>query len=389
MTTPEFDWLVVGAGFTGATLAERLASQLDQRVLVVDRRPHIAGNAYDGVGPDGQRLHHYGAHIFHTASDRVWAYLSRFTDWRPYQHRVLGSIDGLLVPIPFNLTSLHRLLPADRADTVEQRLVAEVGMGGRIPVLRLLEHPDPVLSSFGRFVHDKVFATYSAKQWGLRTDQLDRSVTGRVPVLVSEDDRYFQDRHQAMPADGYVALFERMLAHPNIEVALGVDHAEVAGAVRAGRTVFTGPIDAFFGHCFGALPYRSLRFEHRTLPGDRVQPVAVVNHPQAEGFTRTLEHGWLTGDHHDATVITTEWPQAHVPGETEPYYPVPRPDNRALHQRYLALAAAEAPDVVFAGRLADYKYYDMDQAVSRALLLFRSLAEAHARGERPAAPLTA
>jgi UDP-galactopyranose mutase len=371
----DFDWLVVGAGFTGATLAERLASQLDQEVLVVDRRPHIGGNAYDGPGLDGHTIHHYGAHIFHTASDRVWAYLSRFTQWRPYQHRVLGSIDGRLVPIPFNLTSLRALIPSPRSAAFEQRLVAEIGAGGKIPVLRLLEHPDPLLAGLGEFVYEKVFANYSAKQWGLRPDQLDRSVTGRVPVIASEDDRYFQDKHQAMPAGGYLAMFERMLDHPNITVMLGVDHRDLAGQLDVGRTVFSGPIDEYFDGCYGPLPYRSLRFEHEHVDVEHVQSVAVVNYPNDYEYTRILEHKWLTGVASPSTVITREWPQAHVPGATEPYYPGPREDNRALHARYLELAQETAPDVVFAGRLADYRYYDMDQAVSRALLVFRKLAE--------------
>jgi UDP-galactopyranose mutase len=376
------DWLVVGAGFTGATLAERLASQFDQRVLVVDRRDHVAGNAFDGPGPGGQSIHHYGAHIFHTTSNRVWDYLSQFTSWRPYEHRVLGSIDGTLVPIPFNLTSLHALIPASRAVAIEQQLVAEIGYGGTIPVLKLLEHEDPLLSGLGHFVYEKVFANYSAKQWGLRADQLDRSVTGRVPVVVSHDDRYFHDRHQAMPAEGYVALFERMLAHPNIDVLLNTDHRDIRGQVGHMRTVFTGPIDEYFGHCYGALPYRSLEFRHQETPVEFAQPVAVVNYPNEGGFTRILEHKYLTGQTGPTTVLTTEWPRDHVPGTNDPYYPVPRPENRALHARYLDRAGDTDPDVVFAGRLADYKYYNMDQAVSRALLVFRKLSPA-ARRFRP------
>jgi len=367
------DWLVVGAGFTGTTLAERLASQFDQRVLVVDRRDHIAGNAFDGPGLGGQPIHHYGAHIFHTTSDRVWRYLSQFTSWRPYEHRVLGSIDGTLVPVPFNLTSLHALVPEARAWAIEERLLVEIGYGGTIPVLKLLEHPDPLLSGLGEFVYEKVFAHYSAKQWGLRPDQLDRSVTGRVPVVVSHDDRYFHDRHQAMPADGYTAMFERMLAHPNIDVLLNTDHRDIVGQVRHLRTVFTGPIDEYFDHCYGALPYRSLEFRHEQRPVEFAQPVAVVNYPNEEGFTRILEHKHLTGMAGDATVLTTEWPRDHVPGRNDPYYPVPRQENRALHARYLELAGDSVPEVIFAGRLADYKYYDMDQAVSRALLVFRKL----------------
>lgn len=369
-----YDFLVVGAGFTGATLAERLASQLGLRVLVIDRRSHIAGNAYDGVDTSGLRLHRYGAHIFHTSSDTVWDYLSGFTGWRAYEHRVLGVIDDKLVPIPFNLTSLHALFPSREAARLEERLVELVGMETKVPVLRLLEHPDPELAELGDYVYRNVFMNYTAKQWGMLPEQLDRTVTGRVPIHVSYDDRYFQDRHQAMPSAGYLALFERMLDHPNIDVELGVDLETVSGSVDARQTIFTGPIDDLFGACYGHLPYRSLRFEHEICDVERALPAAVVNHPNAEGFTRVLEHKWLTGETGPNTVLTTEWPQEHVPGRTEPFYPVPNEANRALHERYKTLAAEEQPDVVFAGRLADYRYYDMDQAVLRALLLFRELA---------------
>ena len=387
MSAPRADWLVVGAGFTGATLAERLASQANQRVLVVDRRPHLAGNAYDGPGNEGLHLHHYGAHIFHTSSEKVWTYLSTFTDWRPYEHRVLGDVDGVLVPIPFNLTSLHRLFPGRQAKAIERALRAEVGSDGRVPVLRLLEHPDPVLASFARYVHDAVFANYSAKQWGLQTEELDRSVTGRVPIVVSHDDRYFRDAHQGLPADGYVRLFERMLDHPNIEIRLGVEHRDVDADIRDGQTIFTGPIDEYFDHCFGSLPYRSLRFHHSIVPVGRALPAAVVNYPAAPGFTRLLEHTQLTGEVSSRTVITSEWPEEYVAGRNEPYYPIPRPESRALHHRYRVLAVTKAPNVVFAGRLADYRYYNMDQAVSRALLVFRSLASGRSAESVPALAL--
>ena len=383
----DYDWLVVGAGFTGAVLAERIAKELDQRVLVIDRRPHPAGNAFDGVidGTDSGEIHHYGAHIFHTVSDKVWNYLSQFTRWRPYEHRVLGMVDGKLIPIPFNLTSLHRLLPESKADAIEQRLLAEVGPDAKVPILRLMEHTDPMLRGLGELVYEKIFANYTAKQWGLGLDELDRSVGGRVPVVVSHDDRYFHDRHQAMPAEGYAKLFERLLDHPNISVELGVDYGSVvssggalgAGTLDAGAvkpTIYTGPIDEYFGYCYGPLPYRSLRFEHYREDVDYALPVAVVNHPAAEGYTRVIEHKHLTCIPSAGTVLTREWPEEYVVGRNDPYYPIMREDNRLLHARYLDLAAREAPHMHFAGRLADYKYYNMDQAVSRALLLFRQIA---------------
>lgn len=363
-----YDWVVVGAGLTGATLAERLARALDQRVLVVDRRPHVAGNAHDVVDEHGLLLHRYGAHIFHTQSARVWHYLSRFTDWRPYRHRVLGEVDGALVPIPFNLTTLRTLVPADRAAPMERQLVDLVGAGKRIPVLKLLDHPDPHLRELGEFVYDRIFAAYSAKQWGCRPEELDRAVTGRVPVVVSTENTYFNDAYQGIPVDGYTAMVDRMLDHRRITIAVGTDYTAVAD--RADRVAFTGPIDELLGHRFGPLPYRSLRFETVYHEQEYAQPVAVLNYPDDRPSTRSLEHKHLTGQHHPGTVVTWEYPQEHVPGRTEPYYPLPTAASREAYKAYRSLAEADSR-FLFAGRLADYRYYNMDQAVNRALVLFR------------------
>ncbi len=375
MTAVRYDWLVVGAGLSGATLAERIASQLDQRVLVVDRRPHLAGNVYDEVDPEtGIRVHRYGPHIFHTASDTVWDYLSGFTEWLPYTHRVLGRVDGKLVPIPCNLNTLRALLPEERAEKLEKRLVDEVGYGARVPVLTLLEHEDAELQRLGEFVYEKFFLHYNLKQWGLRPEEIDRSVSGRVPVVVSEDDRYFRDAHQAIPAQGYTALVAAMLDHPNIDVELGVDGHEVARQVAHDRMIWTGPIDAYFGHSHGDLPYRSLRFEYEVRPGpDHFQPVAQVNHPGPEdAFTRCVEHAHFEGAAVPrGTVLTREFPEAHRRGENEPYYPVLRPDSHERFRSYATEAAALGDRVIFSGRLADFRYYDMDQAVAHALQAFR------------------
>lgn len=365
-----YDWVVVGAGLTGATFAERLASQAGARVLVIDRRPHVAGNAHDFHDRDGILVHAYGAHIFHTTSERVWAYLSGFTRWRPYVHRVIGSVDGRLVPIPFNLTTLHALLP-QQADRLERCLLEKVGPGGTIPVLRLLEEEDPELRTLGEFVYEKIFVHYSAKQWGLRPEELDRSVTGRIPIVVSHDDRYFHERHQGIPLDGYTAMVQRMLDHPGITVETGVDFRDLKHR-GAARTLYTGPVDELFDFRHGPLPYRSLRFESTTHHKPFVQPAAVINFPDERPYTRTLEHKHLTGQIHSGTVVTTEFPQAHRPGQTEPYYPVPTRESRAQYQAYAALVQMEFPGMLLAGRLADYRYYNMDQAVNRALTLFRT-----------------
>ena len=366
-----FDWLVVGAGLTGATLAERLADAGQQRVLVIDRRPHLAGNAFDCRHQSGVMMHNYGVHIFHTTSARVWAYLSQFTTWRPYEHRVLGSVDGQLVPVPFNLRTLRALLPPAKASELEGILIDTAGWDGRIPVLRLLEHEDTRLRELGELVWDKIFAGYSSKQWGMRPEDLDRSVTGRVPILVSEDDRYFQDPYQGIPTDGYTAMVARMLDHPNIEVELGTELSAVRRRVTFDRMVYTGPLDELFDYRFGPLPYRSLRFEHRRYNTEFKQAAGQINYPNDHDYTRTLEHKHLTGQKHRYTVVTTEWPEAYEPGRNEPYYPVPAADTRAHYQRYRDLAEANSPGMILAGRLADYRYYNMDQAVNRALTLFR------------------
>lgn len=357
-----FDCLVVGAGFSGAVAAERLASA-GQRVLVVDRREHIGGNAHDRPDRHGVLVHPYGPHIFHTNSDRVWDYLSRFTTWRPYQHRVLAEIDGHLVPVPFNLDSLTALFPAAAAARLQRLLIAEFGYGARVPVLKLRRHAEPALQELGEFVYEKVFLGYTTKMWGLTPEELSPAVTARVPVAVSHDDRYFQDRHQAMPAEGYTALFARLLDHPNIIVRTGVDYLLERHRLPARRIVYTGPIDAYFDYCHGRLPYRSLRFEHSHYPEtNRWQATATINFPDHRPYTRITEFRQLTGQAHSGSSIVTEYPQA----EGAPYYPIPHPDCEALYQRYKRLAERER-DILFLGRLATYRYYNMDQVVAAAL----------------------
>jgi len=370
-----YDWLVVGAGLTGATLAERLATQAGRRVLVIDRRRHVGGNAFDAPDDQGTLVHRYGAHIFHTSSARVVRYLSGFTTWRPYEHRVLAEVDGQLVPVPFNLTALERLAPPGQAVRMTDALVAAYGADARVPVLNLLDHADPLVRAAGELAYEKVFLHYTAKQWNRRPEELERAVTGRVPVVVGRDDRYFTDTFQAIPTDGYTAMVTRMLGQPGITVATDTPYEQLCGsAVRWRRVIFTGPIDSFFDHCFGALPYRSLRFEHERVEGGRVQPVAVVNHPNDHDYTRVLEHAHFGPDRPlAATTLTREYPLPHVPGVTEPYYPVPCEESRVAYERYRAAAAGLTEPVVFAGRLARYRYFDMDQAVNQALVAFRGL----------------
>ncbi|MGI3779008.1 MAG: UDP-galactopyranose mutase [Janthinobacterium lividum] len=366
-----YDWLVVGAGFAGAVLAERLASQRDERVLVIDRRPHVAGNAFDHLDEAGVLVHRYGPHIFHTNSDAVFAHLSRFTEWRPYEHRVLGEVDGMRVPIPINLDTINTLYGLSlTSDELEGWFAARAE-----PVAEIRTSEDVVVSRVGRELYEKFFQGYTRKQWALDPSELDRAVTARVPVRSNRDDRYFTDTHQAMPLHGYTAMFERMLDHPNITVRTSTDYADVLGRVEFRRLVWTGPVDEFFGHRYGRLPYRSLRFRHETLDQERFQPVGTVNFPQTEDFTRVSEYKHLTGQVHPRTSVTYEYPTA----DGDPYYPIPRPENQALYKRYEALADA-TPDTFFVGRLATYRYLNMDQVVGQSLATFARLDAALPRG---------
>lgn len=369
-----FDWLIVGAGFAGSVLAERLATQRNERVLLIDRRPHIGGNAYDRLNADGLLIHQYGPHIFHTNAPRIVDYLSRFTAWRPYEHRVLAKVDGRLVPIPINLDTVNALYGLALTSEELERWFAERAE----PVQDIRTSEDVVVSAIGRELYEKFFQGYTRKQWGLDPSELDKAVTARVPTRTSRDDRYFADSFQSMPRDGYTRMFERMLDHPNIEIRLGTDYSAVRNNVPFRRLIFTGPIDEYFDYRFGRLPYRSLRFEHRTLDRAQHQPVAVVNYPQTEDYTRVTEYKHLTGQSHPKTAITFEYPSA----EGDPYYPIPRPENQELFKRYEA-CAAEAQDVWFVGRLATYRYYNMDQIVGQALATFGRIDAALRRPSEP------
>jgi len=361
-----YDYLVVGAGFAGSVIAERLASQHDARVLVIDRRPHIAGNAFDRLDEAGILIHQYGPHIFHTNSDEIVDYLSQFTSWRPYEHRVLADVRGQLVPIPINRTTLNQLFDLD-LETDEE---AAAYLASRAePVAEIRTSEDVVISAVGRELYELFFQGYTRKQWGIDPSELDKAVTARIPTRTNTDDRYFGDKHQIMPADGYTKMFEAMLDHPNIDVQLGADYREISDRIDAGHIVYTGPIDEYFGFRYGRLPYRSLRFEHRIEDKEQFQPVAVVNYPHPEvPFTRITEYKHLTGQSAAKTSITYEYPSA----EGDPYYPIPRPENQALFKKYEALADSTA-GVTFVGRLATYRYYNMDQVVGQALAAFRRL----------------
>jgi len=358
-----FDYLIVGAGFAGSVMAERLANE-GKKILIVDKREHIGGNTYDHYNKDGILVHKYGPHIFHTNSREVFEYLAQFTEWRPYEHKVLASVDGQFVPIPINLNTINTLyglnLSSDEVDAFLQNKAE--------PRTRIITSEDVVVSKVGKELYEKFFRGYTRKQWGLDPSELDAAVAARIPVRNNRDDRYFTDTYQAMPAEGYTKLFEKMLSHPNIKVMLNTDYKEIEDVIPFKQMIYTGPVDYFFDYCYGKLPYRSLEFKFETFDAVKVQQTGTVNYPNEHLYTRSTEFKYLTGQKNDKTTLVYEYPKA----EGDPYYPVPQPENAALYKKYQALAN-ELPNVYFTGRLATYKYYNMDQVVAQSLALYRKL----------------
>jgi UDP-galactopyranose mutase len=359
-----FDYLIVGAGFAGTVLAERLASQAGKKVLILDKRNHIAGNAYDYYNEDGILIHKYGPHIFHTNSKEVFEYLGAFTEWRPYEHRVLASVDGQLVPIPINLTTINQLYGLGlNSSQVEEFFASKAE---KVTQVRTSE--DVVVSKVGRELYEKFFRGYTRKQWDLDPSELDASVTARVPTRTNKDDRYFTDTYQAMPLHGYTVMFQNMLSHPNIKVMLNTDYKEVIDIIPHKQLIYTGPIDAYFDYCYGKLPYRSLEFKFETIDKEFFQPTGTVNYPNEQLYTRITDFKYLTGQNHSKTAIVYEFPRA----EGDPYYPVPRPENTEIYKKYQQLAATMT-NTYFVGRLATYKYYNMDQVVAQSLTTFKKI----------------
>ena len=365
-----FDYLVAGAGFAGSVLAERLATQSGKKVLVVDTRTHIAGNAYDFYNADGILIHKYGPHIFHTNSDKVVDYLSQFTEWRPYEHRVLSSVDGQLLPVPINLDTINQLYGLALDAPGMQLFLASRTITPA--VIRTSE--DVVLSRVGRELYEKFFRNYTRKQWGLDPAQLDASVAGRIPVRFDRDNRYFTDSFQAMPLHGYTRMFERMLDQPGITIRTGTSFRDAQRVHPEAKIIFTGAIDEYFDYRFGPLPYRSLEFKHETRNQETFQPAPVVNYPNDHDYTRVTEFKYLTGQKHAKTSIVYEYPRA----EGDPYYPIPRPANAALYRKYQELAEKDG-SVCFCGRLANYRYFNMDQVVAQALGSYARLAQQEER----------
>jgi|TARA_R110002012_G_scaffold322104_2_gene555779 UDP-galactopyranose mutase len=378
------DIIVVGAGFSGAVMAERLASQSDKRVLILEQREHIGGNCYDYKNADGILIHQYGPHLFHTNKQHVWEYLSQFTQWHSYEHEVLSSVESKLVPLPFNLNTLDALYPQEQANEISELLIGNFGEGAKVPILELKQSAEPFLRELGALVYDKFFVNYTVKQWGCKPEEISPEVTARVPVVISRDNRYFHDTYQAIPAQGYTALFERMLAHKNIQVELNCDAIKrialdsasgnilFDGAVFHGKLVFTGMLDALFGYIHGDLPYRSLRFEYEQVNVPFYQPATTVNYPNHEAFTRITEFKHILPADSPNTVIVKEYPQQFDRFDDNcniPYYPIFNDENTQAHSRYKSFAK-NFRQLLVLGRLADYKYYNMDDAVNNALAFF-------------------
>jgi UDP-galactopyranose mutase len=361
-----FDYLIVGAGFAGSVCAERLAAR-GFKILLCDRRAHVGGNAYDHYDDAGILVHKYGPHIFHTASPRIFEYLSRFTSWRAYEHRVLAHVDGELLPFPINIDTVNRLYGLEH----DESSIATFYAKQALPIAHPRTSEDAVLSKVGRDLYEKFFRNYTRKQWGLDPSELEAAVAARVPARTNRDARYFTDEFQAMPLHGYTRLFDRMLGHDNIRILLNTDYREIVDEVAFRQMIYTGPIDAYFDYRFGELPYRSLQFRFETHATEIFQPGPVINYPNEHAYTRVTEFKYLTGQRHPMTSIVYEYPRA----DGDPYYPVPRAQNNDLYRRYKALSVT-TPNVHFVGRLATYKYYNMDQVVAQALALVDHLEQA-------------
>ena len=321
----------------------------------------LRGNAYDFYNDDGILIHKYGPHIFHTNSKEVFDYLGRFTEWREYQHRVQAMVDGMLVPMPINLDTINKLYGLKlTAFELEEFFKKHAE-----PCEHIRTSEDVVVSKIGRELYQKFFRNYTRKQWGLDPSELDASVTARVPTRTNRDDRYFTDVYQAMPKHGFTKMFEKMLDSPNIKIMLNCDYRELVDEIAFKEMIYTGPVDSFFDYRYGKLPYRSLEFKHETHDTEQFQPAPVVNYPNEQPYTRITEFKYLTGQEHKKTSIVYEYPQA----EGDPYYPIPRKENAEIYEKYKTLADGQK-DVHFVGRLATYKYYNMDQIVAQALTVY-------------------
>ena len=364
--------LIVGAGISGITLANKIAEELKEPSLIIDRRDTIGGNCFDYYDNNKICIHKYGTHIFHTDSDAVWNYLSKFTQWHLYEHTVKGKVNGMEIPIPFNLNSVHMVFPAETAANLEKKLTERFGNEVKVPILELRKAQDKDLEMLAEYIYENVFLHYTLKQWGMKPEELDPSVTGRVPVYISRDDRYFQNKYQGIPSEGFSAMMKKMLDNPLITLKLNTGFEQIKNDISPDRIFYTGPIDEFFGYKFGELPYRSLYFDFKEYDKEYFQSGAVINYPCSQEYTRIGEYKYFLNDKSPKTVVSYEYPQAFERGKNERYYPIVKDENAALYKRY-SIEAEKLKTTYFLGRLGDYKYYDMDKAVERALNLFESI----------------
>lgn len=377
-----FDVVIIGAGFSGAVLAERFASQKNKKILVIERRRHVAGNCYDEIDENGILIHRYGPHLFHTDFENVWKYLSQFTDWHVYHHHVLAMIDGQKVPIPFNLNTLQKVFPKSLAERLEIALLKNYEYGQKIPILELKKSEDKDLQFLADFVYEKIFLHYTEKQWGQTPDKIEGAVTARVPIFVGRDDRYFNDRFQAVPKKGYAELIRKILSHKNIKILLNTDFHEVMGfhgrdiylfgQKFLGRLIYTGQLDELFKNKFGTLPYRSVEMKFETVDAENFQEAPTVNYPNNYDFTRITEFKNIHPTKSPRTTILKEYPQNYIAGENTPYYPIFNDEAKAAYEKYFD-EVKKFPQIKAVGRLAEYRYYDMDDAVKRALDVYTEL----------------
>jgi len=379
-----FDYIIVGAGFAGSVIAERIANILNKKVFIIEKRTHIGGNCYDYVTREGIIVHKYGPHLFHTNFKEVWDYLSQFTEWRIYQHRVLAFIDGKKVPIPFNLNTLYHVFPPNLAGRLEKKLINRYPYGAKVSILKLKEEKDEDLKFLADYIYQKVFLGYTIKQWGIKPEEIDSKVLERVPIYISKDNRYFTDKYQGVPEEGYTKIFEKMLSHNNIKILLNTNAKELIkinleerkiffmGKKFEGKLIWTGPIDELFNYKFGALPYRSLKLKFQTLDIEYFQEVATVNYPENYDFTRITEFKHIHPSDSKKTIILKEYPKKYNPEKDIPFYPFFTKEAQEHYFRYLELAR-KIPNLILVGRLAEYKYYDMDDIIKRALEIFEEL----------------
>ncbi len=368
--------IIVGSGFSGSTMARLIAEKLDEKVVVVDKKDHIAGNSYDYRDENGIMIHKYGSHIFHTNNEKVWSFLKQFTDFNTYMHEVVGILDGIEAQIPFNFTTLYQIFPETLAKRLEEKLLKKFEYNKKVPILEFQKQDDEDLKFLAEYVYEKIFLNYTTKQWGVSPKDVDGAVTARVPVYLSKDNRYFQDKYQGIPLEGYTKVVEKMLDYPNIEVILNKDFAEFkkenSDLVKNARIFYTGSIDEFFDYKFGKLPYRSVNFKFETHNREFYQTHACINYPNNYDFTRIHEYKHYLNDKSEKTVIAKEYSEFFELGKNERYYPIASEENAKLYQKYLD-EAKNLKDVYFFGRLGDYKYYNMDLAVARAIELFEEV----------------